>query len=110
MIYEYKCESCGHRFDVVKPVKDIDLKHECSQCGHDETSIVISSKLHFIGAKVQDAEFNPGLGCVVKNKDHRREIANQKGLIEVGNETPDTLYRESVVKKQIERDKEWENL
>lgn len=110
MIYQYKCVECGHSFDVVKPVKDFDLKHSCPQCEHTETQIVISSKIHHIGARVQNAEFNPGLGCVVKNKQEREEIAKQKGLIEVGNERPDTLYKESVVKREKEKEKEWANL
>jgi hypothetical protein len=97
-------------FDVVKSVKDFDVKHGCPQCEHKETEIVISPKIHHIGAKVQNAEFNPGLGCVVKNKQEREEIAKRKGLIEVGNERPDTLYKESVVKREIEKQKEWDNL
>lgn len=110
MIYEYQCADCGHRFDVVKPVKDFDLKHSCSMCECEETHVVISSKIYHIGAKVQDAEFNHGLGCVVKSKNEREEIAKQKGLIEVGNESPDTLFKESVVKREIEKQKEWDNL
>jgi len=110
MIYEYKCIECGHRFDVVKPVKDFDVKHSCSECDCEDTEIVISSKIHHIGAKVQNSEFNPGLGCVIHNKDHRKEVANRMGLIEVGNEKPDTLHHESVVKREIQKQKEWDAL
>jgi len=110
MIYEYKCDECGHRFDVVKPIKDFDLKHTCSECDCEDTSIVISSKIHHIGAKVQNAEFNPGLGCVTKSKQDRQEIAKQRGLIEVGNEKPDTLHQESVIKREIQKQKEWDAL
>ncbi len=109
MIYEYKCQDCGHRFDVVKPVKDFDLKHACSECD-GETHVVISSKIHHIGAKVQNAEFNQGLGCVVHSKREREEIAKQKGLIEVGNESPDTLFKESVKKHEQDKQREWDNL
>lgn len=59
---------------------------------------------------MQSAEFNHGLGCVIHSKREREEIAKQKGLIEVGNESTDTLYRESVVKREIEKQKEWDNL
>ena len=40
----------------------------------------------FSGTAVQNAEYNPGLGCVVKNKAHRDELAKRKGLVEVGND------------------------
>ncbi len=95
---------------MVKPVKDFDLKHECSECGCEETTVVISSKIHHIGAKVQSSEFNHGLGCVVHSKKEREEIAKQRGLIEVGNEKPNTLHQESVVKREIEKQKEWDAL
>jgi putative FmdB family regulatory protein len=110
MIYEFECDACKHRFDVIKPIKDFDLKHSCPKCEHSETHIVISAKIHHIGAKVQNAEFNHGLGCVVHSKKEREEIAKQRGLIEVGNETPDTLYKESVVKREKEKQKEWDAL
>ena len=110
MVYEYKCADCGHRFDVVKPIAQFYNTHACSSCGHEITHIVISSKIHHIGAKVQNAEFNPGLGCVTKSKQDRQEIAKQRGLIEVGNEKPDTLHQESVIKREIQKQKEWDAL
>lgn len=109
MIYPYRCTECRKEFDVVKPVKDFDSLETCPDCD-GACDKLFTHKVHFIGTKVQDAEFNPGLGCVVKNSSHRKEIAKQKELIEVGNETPDTLHRESVVKKEESRQKEWDAL
>ena len=110
MIYPYRCLKCAHNFEIVKAVKDVHLTHDCEACGHNETERVFTSKLYFNGAKVQHAEYNPGLGCVTKNKEHRSEIARQKGLVEVGNETPDTLHKETVVKREQERAREWDAL
>jgi len=44
-----------------------------------------------VGAKVEHAEWNPGLGCITKSKRHREEIARQRGLIEVGSESPESI-------------------
>lgn len=110
MIYEYRCKDCSHNFDVVKPVRDLDVDHECPACGHDETVRLFSSNIHIVGAAVQHAEYNPALGCVIKNKQHRADVAKSKDLVEVGNETPDTLHKETVVKREQERAREWENL
>lgn len=110
MIYEYRCKDCLHNFDVVKPVRDLELTHECPACGFEETVRLFSPKIYISGAKVEDAEYNPGLGCVIKNKNHRAEVAKQKDLIEVGNESTNTLHRETVEKKQIQKQKEWDAL
>jgi hypothetical protein len=42
-----------------------------------------------IGTKVEDAYFCSGLGQVVRNSSHRKEIIRERGLIEVGNERPE---------------------
>lgn len=49
---------------------------------------------HIIGASVESAEYNPGLGEVVKNKKHRAELAKRKGLVEIGNDysSPDKIH------------------
>ena len=48
--------------------------------------LIIHAPVGFINAKVEHAEYNPGLGCVVKNRTHRAELARQRGLVEVGND------------------------
>ena len=110
MIYPYRCQECSHNFDVVKSVKQIDSLEECQACGSSSTERLFSAQIYFIGAKVEDSEYNPGLGCVTKGKRHREEIAKQRGLVEVGNESADTLHKESVVKKEKQREREWSEL
>lgn len=99
MIYPYRCLACANRFEVIKSVKDIDRGETCPGCKNVQTERYIG-RTHFYGAAVEDAEFNPGLGMVVKNKKHRAEIAKRNGLIEVGNEDPNRLY------DTIEKDRE----
>lgn len=83
MIYEYKCPSCNNRFEVVKRVKEFD-KPELCKCGF-EAKRQIARRQFFYGAKVEDAEYCPAVGQVVKNNKHRRQIAKQRGWEEVGN-------------------------
>jgi hypothetical protein len=61
---------------------------------------------------VQHAEYNPGLGCVVKNKYHREELCKEKGLKEVGNDfSTGTKMLESFDKAaQEKRKRKWDDL
>lgn len=86
MTYEYYCEKCDTKFDVVKSVKDIDVNEFCPDCETPAERKFVPSSLYFSGTRVEHAEYNPGLGAVTKNKKHRAELAKQKGLIEVGND------------------------
>lgn len=88
MTYEYECQNpkCGKRFDVIKSYKDIDVNENCPKCGEYAVRQFVPQKLHITGAKVTHPEFNPGLGCVVKNKYHKQELMKQKGVVEVGND------------------------
>lgn len=86
MIYEYKCIECKRSFDVTKSVKDIDVNEFCPRCDSPAERKFVPSKLHLTGTKVEHAEYNPGLGAVVKSKYERQELAKRKGLVEVGND------------------------
>ena len=33
MIYEYKCDTCSHVFDVAKTVAEMDSVEDCVDCG-----------------------------------------------------------------------------
>lgn len=53
---------------------------------------VFRPKIYLAGTKVEDAHYHHGLGQVVKSTQHAREIAKSKGLIEVGNESPNVTW------------------
>jgi len=99
MIYPYHCE-CGHDFEVYKPVGDIENQEMCPKC-NAVAMRVIARKGHFYGAKVEDAEYCPAMGCVVKNQKHRRQLARDRGMVEVGNDSGEYF-------KRMERDKQKE--
>lgn len=56
----------------------------CRECSSVSTRVYTPAQ--FIGTAVQSAEYNPGLGCVVKSDKDRAEIARRKGLQEIGND------------------------
>lgn len=93
MIYDFICEKCSLEFEVIRPMKDAHLPVNCVKCGK-EASRIWSSKVQFLGTKIEDREFNVGLGKITKSKKHRDELAKRMGLVEVGNEKPSTIHRE----------------
>ena len=84
--YEYECLKCNHETEVFKSISEFDREELCNDCGQPMHRLI--SKGHFIYAGVQEAYFNHGLGCVVKNRKHKNEIAKQRGLVEVDNDKP----------------------
>lgn len=82
--YDYQCPICKHETEIVKKISEYDSPEQCPKC-YNEMDRLISAG-HFLYASVEEAEFNHGLGCVVKNRKHRTELAKRKGFTEVGNE------------------------
>lgn len=89
MVYEYSCSQCQTSIDIIKPVSDYDRIENCETCGTLMNRAFAPRKIHLYGTAVQDAYYNNGLGCVVKNDKHARQIAKDRNLIEVGNERPE---------------------
>lgn len=65
----------------------------CSKCGSELRRIYTPSQILYAG--VQESYFCNGLGTVVKGRDHRKELAARKGMIEIGNEKPETIEKEA---------------
>jgi putative FmdB family regulatory protein len=93
MIYPYSCPHCNNNFDIIKRISEIDNVEKCPNCDNIVTkeNRKIASGQIFYGAKVEDAEWCPGLGCIVKNSAHRRQIARARGLEEVGTEPVENM-------------------
>ena len=109
MTYEYLCESCGVLTDVIKSVKDIDRVEKCDHCD-GVTARQFSFRVHFIGTSVESAEYNPGLGMVIKSKYHRSEEAKKQGLVEIGNEKPKVLRKHYADQRETKRRKSYEDI
>jgi len=94
MIYPYECNKCGNTFDVYKRISEIDNIETCPSCESEcDSSCRRIAAGFFNGEKQEDAYYNPALGQVVKSTKHARQIAKQKGFIEIGTETPDTIHK-----------------
>jgi putative FmdB family regulatory protein len=107
MIYDYQCLSCGHAFDVVKPMTKASRKEKCRKC-RKVASRIWSANIQFIGAAVQHAEYNPAFGQVIKNKRHRDEMARRRGMVEIGNEKPATIHKHFDDQRATAKAKRWE--
>jgi putative FmdB family regulatory protein len=89
VIYEYQCPECKHEFVISKHHSEYRAPEFCIRCDSLANKLVSLPNIN----KVEQGEFNHGLGCWTKNKKHRDEIAKRKGLVEVGNETPTTIHQ-----------------
>ena len=78
----------------------------CPDCTKVADRIPFPRKTYLIGTAVQNAEYNPGLGMVVNNKEHRSEIAKQRGLVEVGNDYGSGEANQQHFEKEREAKKE----
>lgn len=108
MIYPYRCKSCGSEFEVICRVAEYKRRVEC-KCGQMADRFFTPHQV--MGADDWNkAEYNPGLGCIVKSRKHRAEIAKRKGLIEVGNEAPETIHKEHDKKRDDIAKKRWEEV
>jgi hypothetical protein len=95
---------------VIKSVRDIDRNENCPECGEFAVRQFVPKRVHFSGTSVQNAEYNPGLGCVVKDKYHRQELCKRKGLVEVGNDfkSGDSMQKHFDSERAAKREKAWE--
>jgi putative FmdB family regulatory protein len=84
--YEYECPKCKHETEIIKSISNYDRDEPCGECGELMDRLI--SKGHFLYAEVQEAYFNHGLGCVVKNRQHKAQLVKERGLVEMGNDRP----------------------
>lgn len=106
--YDYKCKKtgCEKNYSVIKSIKEYDGRDLCPSCS-SEGDRIFSSKVMFLGTKIEDAEFNVGLGVVTKSKRHRDEIARSRGLVEIGNEKPETIHKSMDAARAERNKKRW---
>lgn len=102
MTYEYRCAPCAHSFDVMKSHTEMSRAEACPKCEREAIRQFVPQRVFLSGTKVQHAEYNPGLGCVVRNKEHRAELAKAKGLVEIGNDykNTDNIHKEFEQKRE----------
>ena len=110
-VYPYHCPKCDNEFDVAKRIAEVDRSEQCS-CGEvlDSSHRLIAFKGELLYTAVEDAEYNPGLGCVVKNRKHREQICRDRGLIEVGNDDPNRHHARLEKERDQRSQRRWAEL
>lgn len=88
-------------------MSEYDQIEKCS-CGSDNTQRCVA-RTNIDHSSCAQPYFEPAFGCVVKSKDHKRQIMKSRGLEEIGN-TPveDMVKRENDRMKEIE--KRWDSV
>lgn len=108
--YDFSCAKCDEDFDIVQSIKMYSGKAPCPTCGNTSSTRIIRPGVHFIGASVESAEYNPGLGQIVKNSKHRAEIAKRKGLVEIGNENTEKIHKHFDNQRAEKVKKSWDEV
>lgn len=93
---------------MIKAIKDVDRPEICPACQAASAQRLIAPKIAIHGASDWDkTHFDPALGCVVRGDQHRREIAKERGLQEVGTEPPEKLHSYYENKNRELREESW---
>ena len=109
-IYDFYCDKCDLEYEIVQSIKEYTGKWSCTACGNETRRIYTHCSFHFTGTKIEDAEFNPGLGKITKSKRHREELAKQMGVVEIGNEKPETIHKHFDSSRADKLKKSWEKV
>lgn len=110
MIYEYHCPGCSRAFDVVKSYKDMEREEHCPECEVVSIRKFVPSRIHLMHTSVQNAEFNPGLGCVTNSREHVKEICKERGLEEVGSEPVANIHKHYDQRREEKIEKIYEDV
>lgn len=111
-VYDYFCETCQIEFDIFKSIKEHRNKEPCPKCGKESPQDLSRCRPQFIGTKIEDAEFNIGLGKITKSKRHREELTKQAGMVEIGNDfkEPDKIHQHFDKNRAEKLKKSWDDV
>lgn len=107
-IYDYNCATCKTEYEIIKSIKEYDGKDQCPKCGNIGQRII--KPIIFYGEKVQNAEYNVGLGKITKNKKHRDELAKRMNVVEIGNEKPEVIHKKFDKDREEKRKRSWDEV
>ena len=83
-LHEFKCNGCGHSFEEIVDHGDgqsVDDDFKCPECGKMDCRWQPMSNIDRWSERFP--YYDRGLGVMLKNKAHRREICKQRGLTPV---------------------------
>lgn len=90
-------------------MSDIDTAESCEACGSGSVQRQIASSA-FERSSVFEPYFEPALGCKIVSKSQKAQVLKRKGLIEVGNESPESMYRNLEVPREKRIAARWDNI
>lgn len=93
---------------MIKSVREIDSPEACPSCHESAVRQFVPRRTYLNGTSVENYEYNPGLGCIVKNSKHRKEIAKSRGLEEIGNEPLEKIHKKFDSDRVEKREKAYE--
>ena len=110
MIYPYECLTCKSSVDIVKSMHDASKSEFCETCKSELTRVWTS--FYTTGTRVENAEYNPGLGVVTKSAKDRAEQAKRQGVVEIGNDykSPTAIGQAFDKARKEKIDKSWEEV
>lgn len=108
MVYPYGCTLCGHNFDVIKRLAQIDRPENCPKCRGIAERGIAAPHVHSSAGDWNRVEFNHGLGCWTKGNKHAEQIAKSKGLEPIGNEPPEKIHKYFEKKREETREARYE--
>jgi putative FmdB family regulatory protein len=108
--YDWFCAKCDVEFETIQSIKEYDGTTVCEDCGTPTKERIFSPNVTFIGASVENAEFNHGLGIVTKNSKHRRDEARARGLEEVGTERVEKIHSKFEQDRAEKRKRNWDEV
>lgn len=114
MKYSYRCTPCRNTFFVDKQVRYIDSPEACPLCAETAERFFNPGQPQVISKDIEPA-YNPAIGKVITSKAHlKKELGELKArgteLIEVGNESPDTIHRHHDEQRKAKADARWKKL
>lgn len=108
--YDWFCEKCELESETIESIHEYTGKKSCTVCGNPCIRVFNHCKFHFTGTKIEDAEYNVGLGKVTKGQAHRKELAKQLGVVEIGNDfkKPDSIHNKFDIDRSEKIKKSWD--
>lgn len=107
--YPYYCHDCNHRWEVIKTLEDLDRPEHCQACNSDATHRRIALT-NFEKSSVFEPYFEPALGCKIESKSQKARVMREKGVEEVGNESPESMYKNLEVPREKRIASSWDDL
>jgi putative FmdB family regulatory protein len=77
-LYEYECESCSHRFEVIQKFSDVPIS-VCPKCGGPVQKLLSSPAIQFKGSGFYLTDYGRGTGSKSETSANTKAGKNDSG-------------------------------